>query len=139
LQSGLIPKLIRTDVVCAFVNEPRKPHKLRTLCRTCGERYPQFYVSTDGECYECELFRRHGHESREPGQKYDRREPAIRVAPQRRRTPGFARYVFCKRPRCPGCGSVDLLAVRTIHKDGGTVTRRTLCRTCGQKFMLVLE
>ncbi len=49
------------------------------------------------------------------------------------------RYVFCERPRCPACGSPDLEAKRTIDRSREAVSRRTLCRGCGHRFILVLE
>ena len=51
-----------------------------------------------------------------------------------------ARYVFCERARCPGCGSVRLKVYKTIGgDDDDSVTRYTRCKDCGQRFIIVAE
>lgn len=49
------------------------------------------------------------------------------------------RYVFIERTRCPVCGSADLQTVRSKNQGDGTVERRTQCRGCFHKFIVVVE
>lgn len=56
------------------------------------------------------------------------------------------RYVFAERPRCPDCGSGNLKTTKTSREqsDGAdprddTLTRFSLCRQCGRRFILVLD
>jgi DNA-directed RNA polymerase subunit RPC12/RpoP len=54
-----------------------------------------------------------------------------------------ARHIWAKRPRCRTCGSADLIAVRTLCRDGddggGAVTRYVRCRRCGGRYVLTLD
>ena len=47
--------------------------------------------------------------------------------------------IFVERPRCPECGSVRLLARKTLDGGDGTITRRCRCDGCGARVDLVLE
>lgn len=49
------------------------------------------------------------------------------------------RYVYCDRPRCPACGDVHLRAYHSADNGDGSLTRHTKCKTCGLKFILVME
>jgi hypothetical protein len=49
------------------------------------------------------------------------------------------RYVFMERPRCPVCGSADLRTIRSQDQGDGTIQRRTQCRVCFHKFIVVVE
>lgn len=49
------------------------------------------------------------------------------------------RYVYCARPRCPACRGAALLTYRSQSDGDGTVTRYSCCRTCGAKFIVVME
>ena len=49
------------------------------------------------------------------------------------------RYAFYTRPRCPWCHSLDLQSKKTISNEDNCVSRRTWCRTCGHKFIVVAE
>ena len=48
-------------------------------------------------------------------------------------------WLFWKRPRCPSCQSVRLLANRSENNGDGTVTRHVRCADCGERLRLVLE
>jgi hypothetical protein len=47
--------------------------------------------------------------------------------------------VFIDRARCPECGSCDLQSYRTDSNGDETVTRRTFCRECFFRFLVVVE
>ena len=49
------------------------------------------------------------------------------------------RYVVREADRCPACRSVRLRAYRTTRQGDGSVCRHTACRTCGHRFLLVIE
>ena len=50
------------------------------------------------------------------------------------------RYVFIERPRCPSCGSGSLKTRKTLPSQGDdSVTRDTLCKSCGWTFYVVVE
>lgn len=49
------------------------------------------------------------------------------------------RYVFCIRPRCPKCGSAELLTYRSTKHEDGATSRRTFCRACEYRFIVVWE
>lgn len=49
------------------------------------------------------------------------------------------RYIFIERAHCPACGSIDLQTLRSQQQGDGVIQRRTLCRTCGHKFFVILE
>ena len=49
------------------------------------------------------------------------------------------RYVYIERARCPACGSADLQTIRSKDQGDGTVARRTQCRQCFHKFVVVVE
>ena len=50
-----------------------------------------------------------------------------------------AEMVFIYRPRCPACSGVGHRTLRSDADADGSVTRRTLCRTCGCKFKVIVE
>ena len=52
----------------------------------------------------------------------------------------WGRYVFVERPRCPKCGSTVLKTRHSRREFGdGSITRDTVCRTCGATFFVVVE
>ncbi len=52
-------------------------------------------------------------------------------------TPGDLQVI--RRPRCPGCKSVQI-EVRSTRKQGdGTLLRYCRCRECGQTLKVVVE
>ena len=48
-------------------------------------------------------------------------------------------YVYVRRPRCPDCGGVRLLAYRSVKQGDGTVTRYVRCSGCGRRVVLIIE
>ena len=48
-------------------------------------------------------------------------------------------YVHWTRPRCPACTSRELKAYRSVERSTGSRFIHTLCKTCGEKFYLVIE
>jgi hypothetical protein len=60
-------------------------------------------------------------------------------ANQPRESDGAIRYVFCQRPRCPECDSIELHTYRSDQGGDGSVSRRTRCRKCDHKFIVVWE
>jgi DNA-directed RNA polymerase subunit M/transcription elongation factor TFIIS len=61
-------------------------------------------------------------------------EPKPRV-----RAAGDDRYIIVQRPRCRACQSVDLVAYKTSDSGDGSITRYVICRSCFEKWKLVLE
>ncbi len=49
------------------------------------------------------------------------------------------RYVYCRRPRCPECGSADLHTYRSSRTGDSSVTRHARCRACRTKLLIVVE
>jgi transposase-like protein len=47
--------------------------------------------------------------------------------------------VFIERARCPSCESANIETLRTYQNGDDTVTRRTRCRSCGKRFLVVVE
>ena len=56
-------------------------------------------------------------------------------APERERLP----YAYFPRPRCPLCNSPDLKIYKTVDNGDGSIVRYSKCRSCGEKFKLILE
>ena len=53
---------------------------------------------------------------------------------------GPKRYVYCKPPKCPECGSLHILAYRKNPAEpDGTVSRYTRCADCNARFVVVEE
>ena len=50
-----------------------------------------------------------------------------------------APLAFFRMPSCPFCGSPDRITVRSTRESDGSITRRTICRSCSQRYVLVLE
>ncbi len=50
-----------------------------------------------------------------------------------------APYAFFRLPSCPFCGSPERITVRSTRENDGSVTRRTICRQCSERYVLVLE
>jgi len=49
------------------------------------------------------------------------------------------RYVYHPLPRCNRCHSANLRTNRSRQHPDGAIERWTICRDCGQRFILVLE
>jgi hypothetical protein len=49
------------------------------------------------------------------------------------------RYVYRPKDRCRLCRSDNLKTYRSTRHPDGVIERRTICRDCGYKFILVLE
>ncbi len=47
--------------------------------------------------------------------------------------------VFIVAPHCPACLGNDLLTIRCEQNGDGSVTRKTVCRTCSSRFLLIVE
>ena len=47
--------------------------------------------------------------------------------------------IYVERPRCPGCGSVKLLAYHSGKQGDGSRLRYVRCGVCDQKAKMVLE
>ena len=50
-----------------------------------------------------------------------------------------APIAFFKLPACPFCGSPDRITVRSSREADGSTSRKTICRQCSQRYVLVLE
>lgn len=51
-----------------------------------------------------------------------------------------APYVFIPLPSCPHCGSYQRpITIRSESGGDGSTTRKSVCRHCGGRFLLVLE
>lgn len=59
--------------------------------------------------------------------------------PQREGDIDPSRYVYYERPKCPRCASTNLLTYKSTRHGDAAVSRYTACRSCGEKFILVLE
>lgn len=49
------------------------------------------------------------------------------------------RYVYTVRPRCPRCGSDDRQTTHSDRHGDGSISRRSRCRACNWKFIVVVE
>lgn len=49
------------------------------------------------------------------------------------------RLVIVTAPRCPDCGSTELISFRSIANGDGTRTKWTRCKWCSARFVLVIE
>jgi len=50
------------------------------------------------------------------------------------------RYCLATRPRCTSCSSPDVRFYKTIQsEDGQVLTRYTICRRCGKRFLTISE
>ncbi|MEX0774674.1 MAG: hypothetical protein WD042_03050 [Phycisphaeraceae bacterium] len=48
--------------------------------------------------------------------------------------------LYLERPRCPACESPDLRTLRSVANQGdGSTRRRTVCKSCGHRFSIVIE
>ncbi len=47
--------------------------------------------------------------------------------------------VWVTRARCPNCDSADLQTRRSTQSADGSTARNTLCRECGETFLVVVE
>ena len=47
--------------------------------------------------------------------------------------------VFVPRPRCPGCGMTDIDVRSSLAQGDGSQLRYCRCRSCGERFKVVLE
>lgn len=47
--------------------------------------------------------------------------------------------VFMQLPHCPYCGSTSRHTVKSQAGGDGSTSRRTECRDCGSRYVLVLE
>jgi transcriptional regulator NrdR family protein len=47
--------------------------------------------------------------------------------------------VFVERAKCPRCESIDLHTKKSIDQRDGSTMRRTVCRECGEKFLVIIE
>ena len=47
--------------------------------------------------------------------------------------------VFVTVPHCPECRSLDIERIRSEANGDGSLTRKTMCRSCGHVFKLVVE
>lgn len=48
-------------------------------------------------------------------------------------------FVFVLLPTCPACGSPDYEKVRTESNGDGSVTRKAICRACGEPYKICVE
>jgi hypothetical protein len=60
--------------------------------------------------------------------------PATRAA--KREAP---QYVYFRRPRCPNCGGVRLMAYATKAGGDGSTARYCKCDGCNARLILVVE
>lgn len=49
------------------------------------------------------------------------------------------RFVFCERPRCPGCQSTEHKTTRSIPNGDGSRTQYKRCLKCGHAFRVVWD
>lgn len=49
------------------------------------------------------------------------------------------RYVFVELPRCPECGGTRHRAYRSVEQGDGSRMKWTECKTCHEKFIVILE
>ena len=51
------------------------------------------------------------------------------------------RYVFIQRivAQCPACSSTELKTLRSKNQGDGSTARRTLCKSCGHRFFIIVE
>jgi DNA-directed RNA polymerase subunit M/transcription elongation factor TFIIS len=49
-----------------------------------------------------------------------------------------ARYLFLTLPKCDDCGGKEFQTMRT-EGSGEVTTRRVTCKSCGSRFLMVLE
>ena len=47
--------------------------------------------------------------------------------------------VFITAPACPECGAARPLTVKSLQNGDGSVTRRSTCRHCLARFLVVVE
>jgi hypothetical protein len=47
--------------------------------------------------------------------------------------------VFVTLPACPYCGTTGFITVRSEANGDGSVTRKSVCRRCSERFKLVIE
>lgn len=50
-----------------------------------------------------------------------------------------APHAFFALPSCPFCGSPERITVRSTRENDGSVSRKTICRACSGRYVLVLE
>lgn len=50
-----------------------------------------------------------------------------------------APLVFIQAATCPACGAGRPLTVRSAQGGDGSVSRRSVCRRCSQRFVVVVE
>lgn len=50
-----------------------------------------------------------------------------------------APYAFYRLPCCPFCGCPDRITVRSSRESDGSTSRRTICKSCSGRYVLVLE
>jgi DNA-directed RNA polymerase subunit M/transcription elongation factor TFIIS len=54
------------------------------------------------------------------------------------RKPNALPTVYWSKPRCPECDAADLHTRRSLRLEDSS-TRWVTCRTCGKRFILVME
>lgn len=47
--------------------------------------------------------------------------------------------VFIVAPACPHCGALRPATMRSVSNGDGSITRLSTCRTCLQRFKVVVE
>jgi hypothetical protein len=50
-----------------------------------------------------------------------------------------APLVFIPAPACPRCGEVKPIIIRSLSGGDGSTARRSICRRCGSRFVVVVE
>jgi len=50
-----------------------------------------------------------------------------------------SRYIHCERPRCPECGGTEHKSYRSVEQADGSRMKWTTCKSCGEKFIVILE
>lgn len=71
----------------------------------------------------------------------DRESPTPPAPDKKRRRPRNMRkkWTSAKHPRCPHCRSIDIVARRSTRGDDDITIRDTICRSCDERFFLILE
>lgn len=66
-------------------------------------------------------------------------QPAVTDKPPRRRPNRNKQCVYTELPRCPTCQSANLITRRTKRHPDGAINKDTICRGCGELFIIVAE
>ena len=50
-----------------------------------------------------------------------------------------AKWVYCRKPRCPSCGASGATTTRSIDTGDDSRTQRKKCKVCGETFTVFWE